>query len=120
MTSSQLVALAALALLLASVVCDLRGRTIPDWISVALLALGVVATAFGWHDLGWLQLATGAAVAFGLGAALIVVASILVQRMQWYRRKEMVPGWLWTIIRILGLFRGQNSADRSPPAASDT
>ncbi len=57
---------------------------------------------------------------FGLGAALIVVASILVQRMQWYRRKEMVPGWLWTIIRILGLFRGQNSDDRSPPAASDT
>ena len=57
---------------------------------------------------------------FGLVAALIVIASILVRRMQWYRRQEMVPRWLWTIIRILGLFRGQNSDDRSPPAASDT
>ena len=70
MTSSQIVALAALALLLASVVCDLRDRTIPDWISVALLALGVASTALGWHDLGWLPLAIGAAVAFGTEGGL--------------------------------------------------
>lgn len=76
MTSSQLVALAALALLLASVVCDLRDRTIPDWISVALLALGVASTALGWHDLSWLQLAIGAAVAFGVGAALFYLGAM--------------------------------------------
>jgi len=76
MTSSQLVALAALALLLASVVCDLRDRTIPDWISVALLALGMASTTLGWQDLGWLQLATGVAVAFGVGAALFYLGAM--------------------------------------------
>lgn len=76
MSSPHIVALTALALLLGAVVCDLRDRTIPDWISVALLALGAAATGLDWHPVGWGSLAGGAGVAFGLGAALFYLGAI--------------------------------------------
>ena len=76
MESSQFVALAALALLSASVVCDLRSRTIPDSISIALAGLGLAATALRWHDVSWAQLSIGLSAAFGLGAGLFYLGAM--------------------------------------------
>lgn len=70
MTSSHWIALVAMLLLLASVVCDLRSRIIPDSISVALLALAVLATALRWNGISWPALLGGLGVSFAIGAAL--------------------------------------------------
>ena len=76
MNSSHWVAIAALTLLSASVAFDLRSRTIPDSLSIMLVALGLVATAMRWHEPGWSQLGGGLAVAFTLGAGLFYLGAM--------------------------------------------
>jgi prepilin peptidase CpaA len=49
---------------------DLRRRTIPDAISLALLAWAVLGIALGYSAHGWLSLVVGAATAFALGMLL--------------------------------------------------
>lgn len=62
--------LAAFVLLLVAVWTDLRGRTIPDTIPIALVVLALLATAFGWHAVSFAGLGLGLAIGFGLGALL--------------------------------------------------
>lgn len=73
-----------------------------------LLALTLLSDWDIKHDAG---------LYFGFIAALIVVCSILVRKMQWYRRWQMVPGWMWRIIRILGFFREPGSDAKEPSSA---
>ena len=70
MTSSQIVALAAFALLLAAGWCDLRSRTIPDLVPIALCLLGLMATWRRWHDVTFAQLGIGFGIGLTIGAAL--------------------------------------------------
>ena len=76
MDSSQIVSITALAVLVTSVVCDLRSRTIPDSLSIALLALGLAATSLHWHDVGWAQLGFGVGGGFAIGALLFYVGAM--------------------------------------------
>jgi Flp pilus assembly protein protease CpaA len=76
MNSTHWIAITAFTLLFVSVVCDLRSRTIPDAISIALLALGVAAAAMRWNDLAWIQVAGGAGAAFALGAGLFYLGAM--------------------------------------------
>lgn len=55
---------------------DLKARTIPDWIAAALLAWGLVATAYGASGATWTGLAAGLALGFGLGAALFWLGAL--------------------------------------------
>ncbi|MCR9245722.1 MAG: A24 family peptidase [bacterium] len=75
MNPAHVVALVALALLLVASWIDLRSRTIPDSLSVGLLVLALLATTFGWHAVTFADLAIGAAVGFGLGAALFYLGA---------------------------------------------
>jgi Flp pilus assembly protein protease CpaA len=52
-----------LAFVLVATVCDVWKRTIPDWIPGLLLVWAVTATAFGFHEVGWLSLVGGLALA---------------------------------------------------------
>ncbi|MEC8253236.1 MAG: A24 family peptidase [Planctomycetota bacterium] len=70
MTSSHWIAVIAMMLLAAAVVCDLRSRISPDSISIALLTLAVIATVLRWNDVAWLALLGGFSAAFAIGAAL--------------------------------------------------
>jgi prepilin peptidase CpaA len=70
------VPLVVLGLLAVAALCDLKSREIPDWISLALLALAVVATALGWHGVVWWQLAAGLALGFALTAPLFYMGGI--------------------------------------------
>lgn len=76
MHSSYYVTFAALALLLASVVCDLRSRTIPDTLPIALCLLAVLATWRSWHDVSFAQLGAGVAVGFTIGAVLFYLGAM--------------------------------------------
>ena len=67
-----LVLIIPLALVLIATICDLRTREIPDWISLVLLAWGLIATALGWHERGWWSTAGG--LTLGLTASGIVFA----------------------------------------------
>lgn len=61
-----------LGLVLIATVCDLRNRTIPDWISGLVLGWAVAATTFGLNDVSWLSLLGG--FVFGLLAGLVLFA----------------------------------------------
>jgi len=69
MNPSHLVAMGTAGMLAVAVYTDLRSRTIPDSVTVGMILLALAATWRGWHGVGWLQLAIGFAVGFGLGAA---------------------------------------------------
>ncbi len=60
-------------LLLYATVCDFRSREIPDWISVAIVALTLLVVCLGQHPRGWSGALTGFALAslVGLGAFAI-------------------------------------------------
>jgi prepilin peptidase CpaA len=45
---------------------DLMRREIPDALSALLLAWAATATAFGWHEVGWLELLGGLAAGFAV------------------------------------------------------
>ena len=76
MTSSHWIAVIAMLLLAASVMCDLRSRIIPDSISVALLTLAVLSTSLRWSDVAWPELLGGLSVAFAIGAALFYAGAM--------------------------------------------
>lgn len=42
------IATIVVTLLLIATICDLRAREIPDWVSVAIAATGLVAACLGW------------------------------------------------------------------------
>jgi len=76
MSSPSTVALATFTLLLASVVSDLRSRTVPDLLPVALVLLGMLATWRAWHAVSWGQLGVGLAAGFVIGATLFYLGAM--------------------------------------------
>jgi len=58
---------------MAAVFFDLRNRQIPDTLSVCLLAVGLFATGFHLHKVGWLDLCLGLGTGFAAGAALFAL-----------------------------------------------
>ncbi len=59
-----------LLLLAVAAWCDLKSRTIPDWIAAALLGWAIVATACGAVGSSWSGLAGGLLLAGGLAVPL--------------------------------------------------
>ncbi|MFK7742148.1 MAG: prepilin peptidase [Planctomycetota bacterium] len=76
MNSSHAVAIAAFALLIVAVICDLRSRTIPDSLSVALCVLGLLAAWRHWHDVSLTQAGLGLGLGFAIGAALFYLGAM--------------------------------------------
>lgn len=76
MDTPHLVALAAFAILIASVVCDLRFRIIPDTLPVALCALGLLAASCEWHEVTLPAMAIGLLLGFAIGAALFYLGAM--------------------------------------------
>ncbi|QDV45839.1 Type IV leader peptidase family protein [Stieleria neptunia] len=46
------IAMTVISLLLIAMACDLRTREIPDWVSVAIAAIGLMSSMAGWHGVG--------------------------------------------------------------------
>jgi prepilin peptidase CpaA len=65
-----------LVLLVVATVCDLRKREVPDWISLAILLWGIMATGFGLHNVGWVGLLLGLIVGFVLGAVVFYLGGL--------------------------------------------
>jgi len=76
MNTPHLVSLAAFAILIASVVCDLRSRTIPDALPVALFVLGLLAAWCQWHQVSLASMGVGLLVGFAVGAALFYLGAM--------------------------------------------
>ena len=58
-----------MVLLLIATWCDLRTREIPDWISVALVLMGITAAGFGWAGVRWWMVLSGLLLGFLIGVA---------------------------------------------------
>ena len=58
------------ALLSIAVLTDLRTREIPDWVSVAMLGLAILAAVFGWAGVRWWMVPSGFLVGLLIGVAL--------------------------------------------------
>jgi prepilin peptidase CpaA len=65
-----------LLLLMIATVFDWRRREIPDWISVALLASAIGATALNVSQIGWLSLLFGFGIGALLGAGLFWIGAL--------------------------------------------
>ncbi len=65
-----------LLLLLIATIHDLRSRTIPDWIALALLIWGVALTTWGAPGTSWNGLASGALLGFVLAAVVFWLGGI--------------------------------------------
>ena len=65
-----------LLLLMVAAVCDLRTREIPDWISIALLLLAVIAAAFGIANIRWWMVLSGGLVGLAVGGTLFRFAKL--------------------------------------------
>ncbi len=65
-----LILLLPVVLLLVATRCDLRTREIPDWISVALVLIGITAAGFGWAGVRWWMVLSGLMLGFLIGLAL--------------------------------------------------
>ncbi|MEC7584660.1 MAG: prepilin peptidase [Planctomycetota bacterium] len=76
MDPAVLVAAAVFALLLGSVWTDLRTRTIPDAIPIALCALGLVAAWRRWHEVSFAQVALGLAIGLLIGFILFYAGAM--------------------------------------------
>ena len=50
--------------------CDLWTREIPDWISVALILIGIAAAGFGWASIRCWMVLSGLLLGFLIGLAL--------------------------------------------------
>lgn len=71
----ELPLIVALSLLIAASVVDLRRREIPDWISIALAMLAVLAAGFGWAGIRWWMVVSGAAGGLMIGYTLFRFAN---------------------------------------------
>ena len=65
-----LILIVPVAFLLIATWCDLRTREIPDWISVALVLIGITAAGFGWAGVRWWMVLSGLLLGFLIGLAL--------------------------------------------------
>ena len=63
----KLILLLPLILLVFVVVVDQRTREIPDWITLALIGIGLIAAAGGFAGIRWWMVVTGLAVGFTIG-----------------------------------------------------
>ena len=64
-----LILIVPVVLLLIATWCDLRTREIPDWISVALVLMGITAAGFGWAGVRWWMVLSGLLLGFLIGVA---------------------------------------------------
>ena len=65
-----LILVVPVVLLLIATWSDLRTREIPDWISVALVLIGITAAGFGWAGVRWWMVLSGLLLGFLIGLAL--------------------------------------------------
>jgi prepilin peptidase CpaA len=65
-----LILIVPVVLLMIATWSDLRTREIPDWISVALILIGIAAAAFGWAGIRWWIVLSGLLLGFLIGLAL--------------------------------------------------
>jgi prepilin peptidase CpaA len=65
-----LILILPVVLLLIATWCDLRTREIPDWISVALVLIGITAAGFGWAGVRWWMVLSGLLLGLLIGFAL--------------------------------------------------
>ena len=65
-----LILIVPVVLVLIATWCDLRTRDIPDWISVALVFIGITAAGFGWAGVRWWMVLSGLLLGFLIGLAL--------------------------------------------------
>lgn len=65
-----------LTFLLVATICDLRKREVPDWVSLALLLWGVVATSLEISNVSWVGLLLGTLIGFGLSAVLFYLGGL--------------------------------------------
>ncbi len=68
--------LAPLLLLAVATIYDLRSRTIPDWIAIAMLVWSILATTVGFAGTSWPGMTIGLSLGFGLGAALFWLGAL--------------------------------------------
>jgi len=67
---------AAFLLLLVATLCDFRTREIPDWISIAIAIVAVIASIAGWLGIGLLWVIAGGIVGLMLGYGLFRFAKL--------------------------------------------
>ncbi len=63
-------------LLLIATVCDFRSREIPDWISIAITGVAIVASFAGWLGIGLMWVAVGGIVGLIVGYGLFRFAKL--------------------------------------------
>ena len=59
-----------LLLLVIATICDFRTREIPDWISVVLLLIALLAAAFGFANIRWWMVVSGGLLGLSIGGIL--------------------------------------------------
>ena len=64
------------SLLLVAVVSDLRTREIPDGVTVGLLLIAIAAATFGWAELRWWMVLSGAVAGLLIGLLLFRFAHL--------------------------------------------
>ncbi len=69
-------AIITIGLLALATVCDLRGREIPDSISLLLLVCGLVAAACGWTSMPLIQALIGIGIGLAVTAPLFYLGGI--------------------------------------------
>ena len=65
-----LILVVPVVLLLIATWSDLRTREIPDWISVALVLIGITAAGFNWGGVRWWMVPSGLLLGLLIGLAL--------------------------------------------------
>lgn len=66
----------AFLLLLVATACDFRWREIPDWISIAIAMVAMVASSVGWLGLGLPWVVAGGLVGLTIGYVLFRFAQL--------------------------------------------
>ena len=75
-TMLNLTLTAAFLLLLIATVCDFRSREIPDWISITIAVVAIVASLAGWLGIGLLWAVAGGIVGLSIGYGLFHFAHL--------------------------------------------